>query len=113
MAFAIFGAISGAVLFTGSKTSSFSTAVELNIWRYASLAVMVIPVLSVPFDIMIGYREKAEKPKSFLLNWAFGTLFLLHAILKLLLIAQAFALLRAQPRAAFIIADWPLYVPHF
>jgi len=111
--FAIFGAISGVVLYTGVKPSSFPTKAELNAWRYTSLAVMIIPILSAPFDIMIERRDRRGIPKSFLLDFTFGTLFFLHLTSKLFLVVQAFALLRMQPSTAYLVIDWPLYVPHY
>lgn len=110
--YAMFGAISGIILYIGVKPSSFPTKLELNAWRYTSLAVAVIPILSAPIDIMIGRRDRRNMPKSFLLNFAFGTLFLLHLISKLFLLVQAVALLRIQPSTAYLVIDWPLYVPH-
>jgi len=112
LVFAAFGASSGVLLYTGVKPSSFATISEFKIWHHTSLAAAIIPMLLLPFDFIIERRVRKKIPGNSLLNLIFGSLFLLHVTIKLVLIAQAVALLRKQPLNVFVVDLWTQYIPH-
>jgi hypothetical protein len=112
--FAIFGVIFGGLHCIGWNFS-YPTAFEQHLWRGSSLAITAIPLIVAPIDYLL---ENYDLDKGFLKVFRF-TLDLIMTILlfayvpaRLMLIGQAFALLRKQPEDAFLVVDWNQYVPH-
>jgi len=107
---------------------------EYKIWHHTSLVATSIPILLLPLDLIIEWRDRKNMPsipdlppelqvqmrlaqlgpsvKISFLDVIFGSLFLLYVAIKIVLIAQAVSLLRTQPPSAFLVADWTVYIPH-
>ena len=86
-----------------------------SIWRYTSVVLTVIPFVAAPIDYILenvkldsGFSKKVRLALD-----NFMTIILFAYVpARLSLIAQALALLREQPPAAFVAVDWTKYIPH-
>ena len=92
---------------------SFPTYAEQQVWRFASLAVTVIPIVTVPFALIIdqisGFLFPSDQP--IVLTLMFGALAYVSA--RLVLLGLALALLRHLPPTTFIAINWTKFYPHF
>jgi len=89
---------------------SFPTYAEQKLWRIASLAVTIIPFVSVPFVVTFMTVEN-------LVIVAGGSTLILCALAyvsaRLVLLGLALSLLRHLPPTAFITINWTTFYPHF
>ena len=109
--FALFGVIFGGLHCIGWNFL-YPTAFEQHLWRASSLAITAIPLIVAPIDYIL---ENYELDKGFLkvirLTLDLIMTILLFIYVPARLTGQAFALLRKQPRDAFLAVDWNQYIP--
>jgi hypothetical protein len=79
----------------------FDTRVELLLWRISSIACAVIPICIA----MVGALGRFAFPVGVLLS-------VLYTLLRIYLVVEAFAGLRAVPPAVYESVSWPNFVPH-
>ncbi len=112
--FAFFGVIFGGLHCIGWNFQ-YPTQFEQHLWRATSLAITVIPFIVAPIDYIL---ENFELNKGFgkvirlVLDLIMTILLFVYVPARLSLIAQALALMREQPQAAYIAVDWTQYIPH-
>ncbi|KAJ7896147.1 hypothetical protein B0H13DRAFT_2523468 [Mycena leptocephala] len=110
----LMGAIFGAIHCT-AWNASFTSSLEIWMWRTSSLLVAAIPaVLGVFFAI---YALSATGgPIERILDPISGTIIMvavvLYPVARLFLIVIAFTTLRALPQSAFVDVAWSIYIPH-
>lgn len=113
--FALFGVIFGGLHCIGWDFK-FPTQSEQTLWRMASLAIVVIPLIVAPIDFLLGIRDVQDHGKFIRIGHLtldlIMTIFLFVYVPGLCLIAQALALLRNQPASALTAVHWSKYVPH-
>jgi len=94
---------------------SFPTYTEQKLWRVASLAVTIIPIVTFPFVVIALILER------FVPTTVVDGLVAMNYILcapsyvyaRLVLLVLALALLRHLPPTAFIAVNWTKFYPHF
>ena len=115
--FAFFGVIFGGLHAIGWYFE-YPTHSERTIWRVTSLSITAIPLVVAPIDYFIAnrkinpHRSKLVETSLLALDLIMTLLLFLYVPARLSLIAQALALLRAQPRIAFVSVNWTRYIPH-
>jgi hypothetical protein len=98
---------------------SFPTYAEQKLWRVASLAVTVIPILIPSFVLITLFIAEYFFPTlepPFETALGISTLVvcaLAYVSARLILLGLAFALLRHLPPTAFIAINWTKFYPHF
>jgi len=97
---------------------SFPTYAEQKLWRVASLAVTIIPFVTLPaaFAILIMKGCSPTAIHSFvegLFALSLISCVLAYVSARLLLLGLALALLRHLPPTAFVTIDWTKFFPHF
>jgi len=111
----ILGSTFGAIHCAGWNLP-FPTRTEQKLWRAASLALTISPICAIPIIYIIIYF--------FFLPFCLGLRKSINVIplgiaagicvaARLILLAQALALLRDQPPSAFIAVDWTRFYPRF
>jgi len=114
LVFAFFGVIFGGLHCIGWNFQ-YPTQFEQHLWRATSLAITVIPFIVAPIDYIL---ENFELNKGFgkvarlVLDLIMTILLFVYVPARLSLIAQALALMREQPQAAYLAVDWTQYIPH-
>ncbi len=112
--FALFGVIFGGLHCIGWNFQ-YPTPVEQRLWRATSLAITAIPLVVAPIDYILEIFELDKgfgKVVRIALDLVMTILLFVYVPARLSLIAQALALLRQQPQAAFLAVDWTMYIPH-
>lgn len=112
--FAIFGFIFGGI-HCFAWNFYFPTHPEKAIWRYTSLTLTSIPLVVAPIDCILEnmkLKGSIGKKVRLLLAIFMTALLFLYVPARLSLIAQALALLRDQPAAAYVAVNWTKYIPH-
>ena len=105
------GTIFGGIHCTGWNFS-FPTYAEQRLWCVASLAVTIIPFVSIPFAVTIFRTNTVTAVETF-------TIFLLflcalaYISARLVLLGLALSLLRHLPSTTFIAINWTWFYPHF
>jgi len=108
MVFALFGVIFGGLHCIGWNFT-YPTPFEQHLWRAASLAITVIPFIVAPIDYILENFELNQgflKVVRLVLDLIMTIFLFVYVPARLLLIAQALALLRNQPETAFLAVDW-------
>jgi len=121
--FVFFGLVFGGAHYIGGWAFDFPTTAERNLWRAASISIIVISIvfgvlsmnnLSVRVYRQADGRANMTQKIAVLAHVVLSAVQLLVYILaRLLLIVQALVLLREQPASAFQTVDWIKFVPHF
>jgi len=118
--FALFGVIFGGLHCIG-WSFEYPTHSEQTLWRAASLAITVIPLIVAPIDLLLATRLRIHDIKScktfertalLALDLIMTILLFIYVPARLCLIALALALLRNPPLTALVAVDWTKYVPH-
>jgi len=114
--FALFGVIFGGLHCIGWNFK-FPTHAEQTFWRATSLAITIIPLIVAPIDFLLAARDIDSYPKAvrgtlLILDLIMTVLLFMYVPARLSLLAQALALLRAQPQSALVAVDWTKYIPH-
>ena len=114
--FALFGVTFGGLHCIGWNFK-FPSHSEQTLWRAASLAITIIPLIVAPIDFLLAARNIDSCPKAtrralLILDLIMTILLFAYVPARLSLLAQALALLRSQPQSALVAVDWTKYVPH-
>ena len=88
---------------------NFPTDTQRHLWRVASLAVTIIPFLSL---LILTILKSIFKLPRTLAAVIFLISVIAYVVAKIFLVAQAAALLRNLPPSAFLAVDWTKFVPH-
>lgn len=94
--------------------STFPTAAEGLLWRASSVLVTVIPIIwflliaALMFLIRKGYGDYAP----YVFRVLTPTGLCIYFLARLLLIVEAFALLRSLPPDAYQVVSWTTFLPH-
>ena len=112
--FAIFGVIFGGIHCIGWNFA-FPTHFETSLWRHTSLVLTIVPLVAAPIDYIlenVNLKGRVGEKLRLLLDLVMTALLFVYVPARLSLIAQALALLRDQPAAAYVAVDWTKYIPH-
>jgi len=116
--FLILGPIFGSIHCAGWDLP-FPTYTEQKLWHVASLAVTIIPFVGIVILLVLTFIERLVdalgSSSSFgdVTEVIMSTIFpFIYAAARLILLAQALALLRNPPPSAFIGVDWTKFYPH-
>ena len=93
----------------------FPSHAQLMLWRVASLAVTILPLLAIPIGLLVGiiFLICFRDDNDFVTSFACAVIVLMYAIARLVLLGQAIALLRHLPPSALTAIDWAQFYPHF
>jgi len=107
---ATFGCIFGGIHCVGWNLP-FPTYAEQKLWRVASLAVTIIPIILASTLIVRAIIKSRSAIQDTAITSELIFTFM-YASARLILLGQAVALLRHQPPSAFIAVDWTKVYPH-
>jgi hypothetical protein len=115
LVFALFGVLIGGLHAT-AWFFQYPHHFEQTLWRVGSITITAIPLIVAPIDFLLERDENAgSRLPEFLitaLDIVMTVLLFIYVPARLSLIAQSIALLRAQPRTAFLAVDWAKFIPH-
>jgi len=106
----ILGAVFGGIHCAGWNFP-FPTPTEQELWRVASLAVTITPIVAIVIVVVV-YPVVQPTLDRILVRTSLVVCTVTYVAARLVLIGLALALLRDTPPSAFIAVDWTKFYPH-
>jgi len=93
----------------------FPSSLEKTLWRAASLSIIAVPIVIVPFTVLGGLLDKClpnDRFDDFYMRMTMTLLSFLYVLGRLALLILPFLCLRSLPPAAFHVVHWASLIPH-